>query len=111
FSIFPWGDRDFASNLSPHGWFAAKFRAALRNMMVREQGNDLQLLSVVSPEWVKPGGVISVKRAPTDFGQMNFELKSNTGGATLVLDNHVVSAPGSNSTGPNSLILHMPWFV
>jgi hypothetical protein len=119
FSVFPWGDRDFASNLSPHGWFAAKFRAALRNMMVREQGNDLHLLSVVSPEWVKPGGVISVKRAPTDFGQVNFELKADDKGATLSLENHFSgvapdsSAPASQPRAPqpSTLILHLPWFL
>ena len=81
YCIFPWGDRDFASNVSPHGWFAAKFRAALRNMLVREEGNDLHLLSVLSPEWVKPGSVVSVKRAPTDFGEVNLDLRSDkTGG-------------------------------
>jgi hypothetical protein len=116
YCIFPWGDRDFASNLSPHGWFAAKFRAALRNMLVREQGNDLHLLSVVSPEWVRPGGVISVKRAPTDFGQVNFEMKSDNQGATLVLDNHLSNSAMSSATAPNgggaaTLILHLPWFV
>jgi hypothetical protein len=119
YCILPWGDRDFANNVSPHGWFAAKFRAALRNMMVREQGNDLHLLSVISPEWVKPGDVITVKRAPTDFGQVNLEFRSDTIGATLVLDNHFSSpssqGAGSSSqsgaTGPQSIVLHLPWFT
>ena len=118
YCIFPWGDRDFASNVSPHGWFAAKFRAALRNMLVREEGNDLHLLSVLSPEWVKTGGVVSVKRASTDFGQVNFDLRSDKTGATLVLKNHFsLSAQATGSTsqsevsGPDSLILHLPWFA
>ena len=47
--------RDFSLNLSPHGLFAAKFRTLLRDMIVREQGNDVHLLSCVSPEWIQVG--------------------------------------------------------
>jgi hypothetical protein len=44
-----WGDRDFRENLSPHGWYAARLRICVRNMLVREQGQDLHLLSAISP--------------------------------------------------------------
>ena len=105
YCILPWGTRDFAQNLSPHGWFAAKFRVALRNMMVREeQDRRLHLLSVVSPEWVKPGDAVSVKRAPTNFGEVNFELRSTETGATLELNDRFKNAP-------QEIVLHMPWFV
>lgn len=111
FSIFPWGDRDFANNLAPHGWFAAKFRAALRNMLVREQGDELHLLSAISPEWIRPGQSIIVKRAPTDFGEVNFNLKSDGRGATIVFDNHLNAASRHSQASPRALILHLPWFV
>jgi len=105
YCILPWGTRDFAQNLSPHGWFAAKFRVALRNMMVREeQDRRLHLLSVLSPEWLKPGDAVSVKRAPTNFGEVNFELRSTETGATLELNNRFKNAP-------QEIVLHMPWFV
>ncbi len=104
YSILPWGTRDFDGNLAPHGWFAAKFRAALRNMMVREQGRELHLLSVVSPEWVGNGKKISVRRAPTEFGQVNFDVEFRNGGATLTLDDRFVAQP-------QSLVLHLPWFM
>ncbi len=104
FSILPWGPRDFDGNLAPHGWFAAKFRAALRNMLVREQGNELHLLSVISPEWVKDGQKISVHRAPTNFGQANFDFEFAPGRATLTLDNRFVEKP-------QALVLHLPWFM
>ncbi|OGB62322.1 MAG: hypothetical protein A2Y94_08110, partial [Caldithrix sp. RBG_13_44_9] len=51
FSIRPWQIRDFGMNMSPHGWFSAKYRTLLRNMLLREQGEDLHLLSCLSPEW------------------------------------------------------------
>ncbi|MGZ4816863.1 MAG: hypothetical protein ACXVZV_15725, partial [Terriglobales bacterium] len=113
FCIFPWGDRDFANNLSPHGWFSAKFRTALRNMMVREQGNDLHLLSVVSPEWTKPGRTISVKRAPTNFGVVNFDVTFTDNGASLKLQAPCQELPGSTAGRVciPRVILHLPWFV
>jgi hypothetical protein len=115
FSIFPWGDRDFANNLAPHGWFSAKFRAALRNMLVREQGDELHLLSVISPEWVKPGQKITVNRAPTEFGQVQFDFRSDGRGATIFFDNHFLnpSDPSDLQTPatPRALILHLPWFM
>ena len=105
YCILPWGTRDFAQNLSPHGWFAAKFRALLRNMIVREeQDRNLHLLSVLSPEWIKNGETLSVKRAPTNFGTVNLEMRFNEGGATLRLDNRF-------RNGPQQLILHLPWFM
>lgn len=104
YCIFPWGDRDFANNLSPHGWFAAKFRAVLRNMMVREQGDNLHLLSVMSPEWVKAAETIAVKRAPTNFGTTEFAMTFTEGSAMLALSNHF-------RRGPKRLILHLPWFM
>ena len=104
FSIFPWGNRDFMMNLSPHGWGAAKFRTALRDMMVREQGTTLHLLSCVSPEWIHDGAVVSVKRAATTVGEVNFELRCRKGAATLTLAN-------SLSGGPQQMILHLPWFM
>jgi hypothetical protein len=105
FCIFPWGTRDFGANLSPHGWFAAKFRTALRNMLVREeQDQHLHLLSVVSPEWIKAGESISVKRAPTNFGEVNFEVRFAANTATLRMDNKF-------SQPPQQLVLHLPWFM
>ncbi|MFZ0820510.1 MAG: hypothetical protein WAM91_10595 [Candidatus Acidiferrales bacterium] len=105
YDVIPWGTRDFGQNLAPHGWFAAKYRALLRNMLVREQGDDLHLLSVISPAWVVAGKEISVRRAPTNFGQVNFSLRFvSTNHAVLSLENHF-------SDGPAKLVLHLPWFM
>ena len=101
YNVLPWGDRDFHQNLSPHGWFAAKCRTLLRNMLVREQGSDLHLMSVVSPTWLKPGGVIKVAQAPTEFGEVNYELHSNAGGAVLKLSNRFTKQP-------ERVVLHLP---
>lgn len=104
FSILPWSTRDFGMNMSPHGWFAAKFRALLRNMLVREQDDQLHLLSCVSSEWVKSGEKISISLAPTYFGQVNFALSCEPEAAALALNNQFIE-------NPKELILHLPWFM
>ena len=100
-----WGDRDFRDNLSPHGWFAARLRICLRDMLLREQGQDLHLLSAISPAWVEPGDSVEVTKAPTDFGFVNMSLKSiSTTKAELSLNTSFVHAP-------KRIILHLPWFL
>lgn len=68
FVILPWGDRNFEGNLAPHGWFSAELRTLMRNIMVREEGDDLHLLSVLSPEWIGAGKTIAATQVPTYFG-------------------------------------------
>ncbi len=104
FSILPWGDRDFGYNLTPHGWFAAKFRTLLRNMLVREERNELHLLSVISPFWVREGERISVSDAPTNFGMVNFSFEAEKGEARLRLQSDFRQAP-------EKIVVHLPWFV
>lgn len=104
FAIIPWSIRDFGMNLSPHGWFSAEFRILLRNMMVREQKNDLHLLSALSPEWIKDGEKVFVHNAPTNFGTVNLDLQFSNGTALLDMKNNF-------SILPDNLILHLPWFM
>lgn len=105
YNIRPWGDRDFAHNLAPHGWFAAEYRTLLRTMLVREEGNDLHLLSVVSPTWIGAGKTISVSRAPTYFGPIAFSLEQPSAGrAVLHLD-------PAFTAKPSRIVVHLPWFM
>lgn len=105
FAIRAWGDRDFADNLPPHGWFAAEYRTMLRAMMVREDGRQVHLLSVMSPEWLGAGKEIRVERAPTEFGEIAFALTQP--------DDHSARIDLNMRwrERPDSVILHLPWFV
>ncbi|MGB8260405.1 MAG: hypothetical protein WCE75_08640 [Terracidiphilus sp.] len=107
YSIRPWGDRDFSGNLAPHGWFAAEYRNLLRNMMVREEGSTLHLLSAVSPAWIGAGKAIHVHRAATYFGQYGFDLAmpSETEAALTLTPNFVAGF------APETIVLHLPWFL
>jgi len=106
FEVIPWKNRDPQWDLAPHGWFAAEYRTLIRNMMVREQGENLHLFSVLSPDWIENGKTIKVQKAPTYFGQVNMRLQCGLNHATLTLNNHFL-----NSNRPDSVILHLPWFM
>ncbi len=105
FAILPWGNRNFEDNLSPHGWFAAEYRTLLRTMLVREEGNQLHLLSVVSPEWIGQGKTISVRQAPTNFGPIAFTLSQPTAGEAILRLEPAFTA------APKQIVVHLPWFV
>jgi hypothetical protein len=107
YAIRPWGDRDFSGNLAPHGWFAAEYRNLLRNMMLREEGTTLHILSAVSPEWIGVGKKIEVARAKTYFGNIDFSLSMpTTGTATLML-----TPTFDTGYAPKKIVVHIPWFM
>lgn len=104
YGVQPWGTRDFGRDLAPHGWFAADYIALVRNMLVREQGDDLHLLSVLSPAWTKPGDAIELRNAPTEFGTVGLKAAFRSGG--MDLDLHL-----DLQKTPHRIVLHVPWFV
>ncbi len=82
--IAPFGARASATNLAPHGTFAAEYVALLRNMLVADTpAGGVQLLAGASPAWLAPGQRIAVTRAPTDHGVISFALRSMRRGETL----------------------------
>jgi hypothetical protein len=105
YNIRPWGDRNFDGNLAPHGWFAAEYRTLLRTMLVREEGDRLHLLSVVSPAWIGKGKTIAVRQAPTNFGLLGFTLDQPQDGVA------VLNLRPDFTTQPESIVVHLPWFV
>jgi hypothetical protein len=74
-------------------------------MLVREQGDTLHLLSVVSPAWLGAGDSIVVSDAPTTFGTVAFRLRVlGDTAATLSLTSSFTHAP-------RALVVHLPWFM
>lgn len=105
FAILPWGDRNFQDNLAPHGWFAAEFRTLLRTMLVREEGDELHLLSAISPEWIGKGKAIAVSQAPTWFGSVAYSLDQPEDGEAALRFN------ANFTKAPKQIVIHLPWFV
>jgi hypothetical protein len=78
-----YGSRAVDDNMTPHGWFAAEYVSLLRNMLVREADDGIDLMSALSPAWLKPGESVSVHDAPTTFGKVSFTLRPTDDGARL----------------------------
>jgi hypothetical protein len=104
FCIRPWGDRDFGMNLAPHGWFSARYRSILRDMLVREEEGQIHLLSCVSPEWIGNGKTIGLHRAPTNFGPVSFDLSVRGTRAVITVNSRFTA-------DLKALVLHFPWFM
>ncbi|OHB56461.1 MAG: hypothetical protein A2Y12_19770 [Planctomycetes bacterium GWF2_42_9] len=104
FGISPWGDRNPYGNYTPHGWFAARFRELLRNMLVREVKDTLHLASAIAPKWIEPGKTIHLKDAVTDFGILSYTIKARENGADVEIQS-------SWRKNPEKILFHIPWFV
>jgi hypothetical protein len=92
--IAPFGGRASATNLAPHGTFAAEYVALLRNMLVADSASvGVELLAGASPAWLVPGQHITVLAAPTDHGVISFTERSAQRGETLTW--HSDLSPGT----------------
>jgi len=100
----PWSDRDSGESYPPDPLFAAAYVTLLRDLLVREQGADLHLLSAVSPEWLRPGETATVENARTTFGPVSISVSVTEQGAEVLL-------AGDWHAAPDRIILHVPYFV
>jgi hypothetical protein len=78
-----YGSRAVDDNMTPHGWYAAEFAMLVRNMLVRERGDGIALMSALSPAWLKPGEAVAIHDAPTAYGPLSFTLRIRDEGARL----------------------------
>jgi len=105
FGTVPWSTRECSHcfNLLPQGVTSAKTIELLRNMLVREQDDDLYLLSAVSPEWIRPGQILEIDGEPSAFGPVSLKVIAQEGRLG-------VSLPVEFRNAPNRLWLRVPWF-
>jgi hypothetical protein len=90
-------------NITPQCTTSANVIQLLRNMLMREQGEDLYLLSAISPEWVQPGKQIGVRSEPSAFGPISFTVQAAADRLTLRL-------PERYRQTPQRLLVRVPWF-
>ena len=70
----------------PEGWAHANLVILVRDMLLREEGETLHLLSGIPPDWIGVGERISVQEAPTMLGgKMSYTLNYPAAGK-MVLD-------------------------
>ncbi|MCC7499128.1 MAG: hypothetical protein IT160_16205 [Bryobacterales bacterium] len=104
FGTRPWSDRDFVEHdLLPDGPASGKTIELLRNMLVREHGNDLYLFSALSPDWLETGKATVVDRQPTTFGPVSVTLRASVGGLQVTLSPRFRQPP-------KRILIRVPWF-
>ena len=77
----------------PHGWTAAHYVLLLRDMLIREQGDQLALLACVPDTWLAPGQKIEVLHAPTFFGTLDLRAEAVADGSSIVIDLATTTPP------------------
>jgi len=93
--------REAWSDTIPHLWAAALYVTTLRDMLVREEGRDLHLLSAVPPAWLEPGKTVSLADAPTRFGKISLRVEARK-------DVLLVYFSRPERTDPDRLFIHIP---
>ena len=82
----------------PHNWASAEFIQLVRNLLVMERGDDLELLFGLPPEWAQPGTRNFVEKTPTRFGAVTVDCRidsSGTGTVSVKLDPAWESRPAN----------------
>jgi hypothetical protein len=86
----------------PHGWAAAQFVHLLRNALVYEDNDVLHLCWGAREDWLNNG--MTVRRAPTRFGAVDFDLRKSSD--SVVLDYRVDR--GMHQQPYSRVQLHLP---
>lgn len=79
----------------PHTWVGAEFVAAIRRMLVRENGATLELLRAVPDAWWEGEG-IRLQKLPTRFGLI--DLAASRANFTVTIELLVVGSPPDRVT-------------
>lgn len=88
----------------PHCWAAALYITAYRASLVYENEGTLEFCWGVQPQWLQDGARISVKRAPTRFGKLDFTLERS--GGELAFDYGL--KPMGSQTPAKAIRFHIP---
>jgi hypothetical protein len=72
-----WHQTDFDGCNSPDNGTAGWFLENFRNLLVMEDGDTLWLARATPRSWLAQGGRITVANAPTYFGMIGYEIRSD----------------------------------
>jgi hypothetical protein len=68
----------------PHSWIGAEFATAMRRMLVREEGETLELFRAVPDSWWEGEGIL-LRDLPTAFGALSLKARRDKSQATVEL--------------------------
>lgn len=69
-----------------HGWAAAEWLLLLRNLVIHEDGDTLEITRLIPAEWCRPNQRVAIRNAPTYFGKVSVEVAFTAKSETLKLD-------------------------
>lgn len=76
----------------PHTWCGSDYINATRSIFAYEQRDALVLAAGVDPKWLEQG--VRVKNLPTQFGDVNYELKRQDANVVISVDGQAVPPGG-----------------
>jgi hypothetical protein len=88
----------------PHNWASAEFIRLVRNLLVFERGETLDLLPGLPQEWLIPGAELYLERTPTRFGPVTLRL---TVDENRRFELSIASDPNWQRK-PSSVAIHLP---
>jgi hypothetical protein len=69
----------------PHNWASVEFIRLVRNLLVFERGQTLELLPGLPAEWIIPEKRLFVEKTPTRFGPVTLEFALDQAGQGTIL--------------------------
>jgi GH15 family glucan-1,4-alpha-glucosidase len=97
----PAGEGDAVCGDMPHNWASAEFIRLVRDLLILERGAELHLFEGLPPAWIRPGKVIRVRSAVTEFGPMSLEFRVTADGSKAIL---TLDPPQRNR--PKRIVVH-----
>lgn len=85
----------------PHLYSCTEQLSLLRDMLLREEGNTLQLGEGIPRDWLRSGHHIAVEAAPTKFGTVSYRIEAIRDGV-----DHIRIVPPFRRP-PNEIQLHL----
>jgi hypothetical protein len=70
----------------PHLYSCTEQLRLLRALLITDEGNELKLGEAIPRQWLEPGKKVSVKAAPTEFGNVSYEIRAREDGS---MDVHI----------------------
>jgi hypothetical protein len=88
----------------PHLYSCTEQLRLLRALLILEDGDALKLGEGIPRQWLEPGKKVSVKEAPTEFGEISYKIRAQADGSMQV---HV-EPPKRRTSAKISLKLREP---
>jgi hypothetical protein len=85
-----------------HLWTPVAVVRFLRDSLVMEQSDGLHLGLATARSWLSQGGTVGVRNAPTHFGNMSYQIKSDVENSAIRAE---ITAPEREK--PKQIILHL----